>query len=138
MANSTAMFEIQVGVVAALKADAGLTGLGVPIFDEVTLGQALPYVEVGEITETLDNTFSKNGRDVVVTLHVYSEQPGYAETEKIVERLNVLLDDTLLANTTNWRVLMNEYQLGSLSKEFDSVEIRHAICHYRFIVEQIA
>jgi hypothetical protein len=136
MANATAMFEIQADLYAVLEADGALLALA-PVFDAVEEGQALPYVEIGEIEETLDNVFNKQGRDLLISLHIYSESPGYKQAEQILERLNIDLDATLLPNTTNWRVTQNEYHSGSAAKEFDVVEIRHVIARYHVKVEQL-
>ena len=135
MANSTAMLAVQRRVVATLQAASALTTLA-PVFDEVPEGQAFPYVEIGEIEEVLNNIFAKNGRSLLVSIHIYSEAGGFKEGEQILEQLNILLDDTLLPNPTGWIVLMNHYEIGTAQKEFDVVQLRHLIARYRIEVEQ--
>lgn len=134
MANATAMLAVQATLYATINV-AAVTNLA-KVYDAVPQGKTFPYVEIGEIEETLDNIFTKAGRALVVTIHIFSDKAGYKEVETILEQLNILLDDTLLPNPTNWRTIRNEYMMGSLQKEFDAVELRHAIARYGIWVEQ--
>lgn len=146
MANATAMFAVQAQVYTSINVPAVLNLFGtgtVGVFDEVPEGKTYPYVEIGEIEEMPDNTMGKNGRSLLVSIHIYSDQAGYLEAEKIVEALNLLLDENVAAppagklpDPTGWHVWENTYEQGSLQKEFDQVEIRHAIARYRVNVQQ--
>jgi len=121
---------------------AAVTNLA-PVFDAVPEGQAYPYVEIGELEETVSDVFTKNGRSVLASIHVLSEQPGYNETEAIVEQLSLLLHQApgaaafAIDPATGWRCFTNEYEIGTAAKEFDVVEVRHVIVRYRFELEQI-
>lgn len=140
MANSTAILAVQAQLFATINVTA-VTNLfaGNPVvrvMDEVPEGTDYPYVEIGHIEETLDNVFTKHGREVRVQLDIYSSAPGNKEVELIVEQLNILLDDTLLPNPTNWRTVLNEYELGTLDKDFDIAGVRKFVAQYRFLVEE--
>lgn len=134
MANSTAMLAVQKAVILALNVPA-VTNLA-PVSEAVAEGQPYPYVEIGEIEETLNNVFTKNGRSVLVSIHIYSEQSGFKEAEAILEQINILLDDTLLPDPPGWKTIQNFYEIGTAHKEFDVKELRHVIGRYRFEVEQ--
>lgn len=140
MANATAMFAVQAQVFTTLNVAAVTNVFGgsptVAVYDLVPEGKAFPYVEIGEIEEVLDNTFSKQGRNLLVSLHIYSEAAGYQEAEKILEQMNILLDETLLPDPVGWHTQSNDYEIGSLQKEFDAVELRHGIARYRIRVTQ--
>lgn len=129
------MLVIQAAVVTSLSVPA-ITSLTM-VYDTVPEGRTFPYLEIGEIDETIDNTFGKNGRSLLVSLHIFSEQAGFKECETILEQVNILLDDGQPADPAGWHIIQSFYELGSLLKEFDgAVEIRHAIARYRFNVQQ--
>jgi hypothetical protein len=142
MANATALLAVQATLYATLDVPA-VTALA-PVFDLVPQGQGYPYIEIGELEEVPSNTFRKNGREVHASIHVFSDSPGYKEAESIIEQLNILLDMDpssstgagLLPSPTGWVCWLSEYELGSLVKELNVVEIRHAIVRYHFEVSQ--
>jgi hypothetical protein len=135
MANSTAMAAVQATVIALLGGDSILTGLA-PVYDAVPEGRSYPYIEIGDIVETPNNVFGKNGRSLLVVISAFSDVPGFKEVEAILERLNVLLDDTLLPDPAGWKCWMSAYESGTAQKEFDTVELRHLIANYRIEVSQ--
>jgi Protein of unknown function (DUF3168) len=134
MPNSTAMLAVQATIFSTLSVPA-VTNLAA-VYDSVPEGRSYPYVEIGEIEETLSNVFGKNGRALIVSIHIFSDQDGYKEAELILEQLNILLDDTLLPNPAGWRTNQSEYAIGTAQKEFDTVEIRHVIARYHIDVTQ--
>lgn len=140
MANATAMFAVQAQVFTTLNVAAVTNVFGgnpvVAVYDLVPEGKAFPYLEIGEIEELLDNTFNRQGRNLLVSIHVYSEAAGFLEAEKILEQVNILLDETLLPDPTGWHTQSNDYEIGTMQKEFDGVELRHGIARYRIRVTQ--
>jgi hypothetical protein len=142
MSNSTALFSVQKKLYDTINVPA-VTGLAL-VFDEVKQGQAYPYIEIGEIEEKINNVFAKNGRELHITLHIYTQTGGYLLAEQIIEQLNILLDDLLFGDPTNapapfdgWSCWQSEYEEGLLTKEFDQTEIRHATVRYHIEVQQI-
>lgn len=55
-----------------------------PVFDYVPEQQSKPYVVLGEVSETQDDSHDRTGSDAVLTVHVWSEQRGYRETAHII------------------------------------------------------
>jgi Protein of unknown function (DUF3168) len=135
MANSTAMAAVQATVIALLGGDTTLTSLA-PVYDAVPEGRYYPYIEISSIVETPNNTFGKNGRSLLLSISAFSDQAGFKESQAILERLNVLLDDTLMPDPAGWKCWMSAYESGTDQKEFDTVELRHLIAIYRIEVSQ--
>lgn len=148
MAHSTALPAVQAKLFSTLNVPA-VTALfaGAPVVtvtDLVAQGQAYPYVEIGELEEVPSNTFRKNGREVHANLHVYSDAGGYKEAESIIEALNSLLDMDPSSSTgagklgdpVGWSCWLSEYEMGTLQKEFNVTEIRHAIVRYHIEVSE--
>lgn len=79
-------------VYARLDGDATLTAMA-PVWDEVPTPLAYPYVQIGESTAVKDATFEADGRNVVCTIHVWSQYAGSKETSAIMARIGDLLDE---------------------------------------------
>ncbi len=134
--GKSALNDVQKGIFDVLTADSTLTGLVTGIFDHVPKGQAFPYVNIGDTTETIFNTFGKQGRDVTETIHVYSEHEGYKEVNSILSRVVELLDYTSIALTENDLVYIR-YDNGLTSLfEIDNGRTRVASGRFRVIVQE--
>jgi hypothetical protein len=75
------------------------------VFDYVPDAQAFPYVVIGEGIEIARNTTEHLGRDIVATLHVWSQAEGFAESLNIANTIIQVLDNTqlTLSQGTAWR-----------------------------------
>lgn len=70
--------DLQRALYATLSA-----ALSAPVYDEVPEGAALPYVVIGDISEVGDYSHSTDGRQLLVTVHVWSSYPGMTEARQI-------------------------------------------------------
>ncbi len=105
------------------------------MYDEVPASyENFPYLQIGEISETIDNTFSTTGRAVEVSLHIYSQAQGWKESQLILEECIRLLDETLLPNPTGWTTYECHYVLGQEIREPDGT--RQTLARFVFHVER--
>jgi hypothetical protein len=86
--------DIRQGVVAALKANAGVTALvGQRVMSKARKDTPFPYVVVSGITPSAFNTTCTRGALVGVGIHIYSRSAqGDQEAEEIAERIVDALD----------------------------------------------
>ncbi|WP_084157671.1 DUF3168 domain-containing protein [Exiguobacterium oxidotolerans] len=84
------LYELQVALLMRLKAL-----VGVPVFDYVAKGTALPYVTIGEYTGVLFDAKDFDGLEPTVTLHAWSEAKGKAEAMKLLAKMEDALRDPL-------------------------------------------
>lgn len=83
---------VQRAVYRTLTEDTELQSLVSGVFDDVPEGTEFPYVVIGECTLIPDNYLTGFGREVRVTLHVWSRYRGFAEALEIADRVCQLLD----------------------------------------------
>lgn len=98
-ASGDPTLPLQAAMYTRLSGDATLTTtLGCAVYDEVpstadgTPNPSYPYVEFGEDTQVPNETMGTTGRDVVVTVRVWSRTRGFKQTKQIRNRLDLLLD----------------------------------------------
>ncbi|THV27940.1 DUF3168 domain-containing protein [Glycomyces paridis] len=96
MIASSPAEPIQVAVYERLAGDAALTDLVTTIVDDADKNTPYPHVTIGESAEAPDNAHDRFGRLTVVTMHVWSTQPGYQEANRITSRIVQLLDHQAL------------------------------------------
>ena len=75
---STSTLELQKAVYAALSA-----ALMVPVYDDIPEGTSPPYVVIGDIAEEGDYSHDTDGRQALVTVHVWSAYRGMKEAREI-------------------------------------------------------
>lgn len=89
---ATALRPLQTAIYAKLTASADLLALVSGVYDEVPEPTPYPYVSFGSFTEVPDDTHDAQGLDVMVTLHVWSKAPGFAQSYDIFAALDAALD----------------------------------------------
>ena len=94
-------WDVQKGVYAHLVAQGTLTGLlaagAASVRDHVLPDAAFPYVVIGEIESRPQSTQQLPGREVVLTLHAFSQAPGQKEVREILSALHDALEDAALS-----------------------------------------
>lgn len=92
MAGSSQL-EVRKAIYKALNDDTTLTStLGASVYHSVPDDAALPYVLIESIQETLFDTFGRDGREMLVSIHSWSEKPDATEPYDIADRIMDLLD----------------------------------------------
>lgn len=134
--TGTSLQVLQAAIYAKLTADTGSGGLFDPtapmitgVFDDVPDGQPLPYITIGEATETPWSTFGRVGADDTLTIHIWSQAPGFKEALGILDRLNVLLDGGVLEVDGHVHV-GTLYESAETLRDPDGVT-RHVVARYR-------
>ncbi|MFF9146321.1 DUF3168 domain-containing protein [Streptomyces sp. NPDC014861] len=137
MSAPLAMLAVQGAVYAVLSADATLTGdLGVGVYDAVPEEASFPYVVLGEATEVPANSQDRHGRDVVITLHVWTRALGHTEGLEIGQRIQALLDHQPLS-IPGLDHVATLFEFGqTLVDPEPPGDIRHLVLRYRVRTEQ--
>ena len=135
----SAINAIAVKLYSLIYNDSALLALATGgVYDKTPQGTALPYVQIGEWTETRFNCFGKKGKDVTVSLHIYSLDTdttwGIKRCADILARLNTLLDYVSFTVTGFTNTVYCRYEDAQTLMEENGLT-RHIIARYRVIVQ---
>lgn len=130
---------LQTAIVNRLKADAALVALlggKAAVYDQPPESAPYPYIRVGEHVSVPDNDHGGYGRNVTVTLHVWTRVRGNKAGQDIADRVTALFDhQTASLSVAGHRIV-------SIRSEFDQAltdpdpEIRHHVLRFRVITAQ--
>jgi hypothetical protein len=136
---------LQKVVVARLKGDSALVALlanRAAVYDQPPEGDVKPYVRVGDFLSTPDNTHDTIGRNIVMTLHIWTKRRGNKEGQDIAARIVELLDHQTAVLDP---LLQAEgHKMISIRNEFDQSltdpdpEIRHHVLRFRVATAQLS
>jgi hypothetical protein len=127
------VYEIHKAIKNKLSSDPTLSGMVTGILDNPSKDQSFPYIVI-EASETPNNTFNRKGRNVVVTIHIYSRHQGSKEGLQIYSRLNELLDVEPLSLDT-FSLVYLEFQSMVPFTEPDGIT-RHFVIEYQSFVQE--
>lgn len=142
---------LQRATVARLRGDATLAGLlaaaykvtptAPAVLDEVKEGQPFPYVRVGDHLSTPSGDHTRFGRQVTMTLHVWTKVQSMGPGQTIADRIVALLDhqhDALSALMAphGHRCVLIHWQFGQAIDDTDP-EIRHHVIRFRVETQQL-
>lgn len=130
----TALGEIQNAIYNVLTGDLTLMGKITGVFDYVPGGQAYPYVVIGDAKEFSVDTFSRCGREVTETIHVWSETQSFEEAISILWDINRLLDRANLS-LTGLVTVRCAYESAETLRDPDGVR-RHVPVTFKILVEE--
>lgn len=106
--KNDALHELQVAIVNRLRNFSDLTPLiGNRVYDKIPVNQngqitaAFPYVAFGPSQEVPENVDCLEASTFYVDLHVWSQDPGYAQARKIIRAIKSALTDGALSLTDN-------------------------------------
>jgi len=120
--------ELQRAIYERLSAN-----LSCSVYDEVPENAVFPYVTLGEDTESAENTLNRIGRNVTMTLHVWSQAPGFKEAKHIAHDIIELLEHQPLALNGFANTAVN-YEVSSYLHDGDGFT-RHGVLRFRFLVQ---
>jgi hypothetical protein len=130
---------LQAAVVAALKADATLTGLvGQRIYDRVPAGASFPYVALGS-DEVLDDGYDidcGDGYEIFSALHVWSRAVGQVEMKRIAGACRDALHDAALT-VTGFSLIDFKHRQTRYLDDPDGAT-RHAVVGFRALIDPSA
>ena len=128
------MGPIQAALYAALTADSSLMAVVSGVFDWVPEGTAMPYVTIGETLATPRNAHDRFGRRHVTTVHVWSDQQGFKETNSIMTLIVQALDHQVLTVVGHDAVMVH-YEFEQTLNDPDP-EIRHGVLRFAITTEE--
>lgn len=126
-----ASLGIQSAIFTKLTDDSTLMGLVTGVFDSLPSGQTFPYVVLGEDTETAANTLASIGREVTVTIHIFSQYAGTKEAKQIAGRIIDLIERRTLSASgiTTYSAVLDLCQFFT---DPDGVTT-HGVLRFRFL-----
>ena len=133
---STAGWPLQKAIFAALSTDATLaTLIGSPprVYDDPPQMTELPYVQIGEGTESDWSTSTDTGAEHQLTIHVWSRSGGRMEARRILSAIYGVLHDGPLALDEN-RLINLRFLLSQVWRENDG-ETYHGMARFRAVTE---
>lgn len=128
------LLAVQIALYQKLSGDSTLVGLVTGVYDNVPEDAVYPYVVIGEVNATPDNAHGLFGRELLATIHVWSNYRGFREALQITEQIVTLLDHQPLA-VTGHRVVSVRHDRTFTLREFDP-EVRHVPVRMRIITSQ--
>lgn len=133
----TALDQIQVAMVAKIKADTQIMAIITGAFDfaVVPVNQAFPYVALGDTTETDDSVLADIGYDTTMTLHIWSKYPGFKEARTILGHLNRLFNHKSLTLSSQHCVGI-WYEFAQPLNDPNDNTLRHMPVRYRIKTQE--
>jgi hypothetical protein len=96
----SAAWALQQAVFAALSADVAVqAAVAGRIFDAVPETAALPYIVLGEASETSETSTAEAGSSHTLSLHIWSRNGGTRESKEIAGAVRSCLDHAALVLT---------------------------------------
>jgi hypothetical protein len=137
--SESAVGPLQAAVVTRLKADAALVALlkgQAAVYDQPPETVPIYYVRVGDFLSIPDNDHGGYGREITMTLHVWTKYRGNKVGQDISARIIKLLDhqgDAL--NLVGHRVVSIRHEFDQALTDPDP-EIRHHVLRFRVVTAQ--
>jgi len=126
--------ELQGAIVAALKADPGVTALiAGRVYDSVPSNAVFPYVSYGPSDSTSDDAECLTAFSIFVQLDAWSRGVGFPEVKKIADAVRRALHDAPLVLPTNAMVYVRHEQTRT-SRDPDGLT-SHAAMSFESVVE---
>lgn len=136
----SALNDIQKGLYTKLSEDPILIGMITEVYDYVPDNQPFPQVVIGEFIENAWNCFGGNGKNIIATIHIYSDKKGNKEAFTILNRLNAILNDKTIPLEKN-KLVSIQYEdalvWSAIPSESNSKEIREVVAKYRIYTQEI-
>lgn len=127
-------------VYTRLNSDATLTTtIGASVYDDVPIAAEPPYVTIGETTEVPRDTMGRTGRDMTLTVHVWSDYAGMKEVGDVQDRVDDLLD-RWTPTVTGWAAteMLQEYFESFRDTADPDRPLRHGVARYRIFIQASA
>ena len=131
-----ASLELQKTIVAQLKGNSELGALlaGEKVHDLAPPSAAFPYISIGR-TEVADwSTGTEEGGDHLVSLHIWSDAHGKAETLRIMG-LAATAMETLPPLLNGHRIILMRLEFREADYD-DEARLHHGLLRYRALVEK--
>lgn len=125
-------WNLQTAIYTRLSGDTALvTTLGCDVYDNVPANMdasGFPYVVISEVNEGPNDTMGRTGRDLSVTVHIWSQYAGMKEVKNIQNRVDELLD-RWAPTVTGWNATQMQQEFFENFMDADGVT-RHGVSRY--------
>lgn len=132
-------WEYQKAIYSALNGDATLMAEVAAIYDrapQAADGSSLavfPYVTIGQVITTMNDTFSENAFSCLARLHTWSRTGSYKQTKEIQGLMfDVLHNQSLTVTGHNCYQILRESSQVFLEEDGEI----HGVCEYRALIEE--
>ena len=123
-------------VLAALLANSTLVALVTGIHDHTPQENAYPFVNIGELVETEENTDDAQKAVVAsLTIHTYSQEWGRKQTHEIQKEITNTLHRAALAQTGFNFISIDHMQSQSFT-DSDGVT-RHGVIEFNILISEV-
>jgi Protein of unknown function (DUF3168) len=137
--GQSALLALRQAIQTQLEGDASLASQIQGVFDYVLESQVFPYIFIGQFTEIPDNTFTEDGRDIVGTLHIWTDQPGDQQGLEILGRVVELLDFSSFT-VPGYDLIYCEYLSGVPVRTQDrqdfNNQVRQIMATFHFVLQK--
>jgi len=107
--------------------------IGVPVFNgNAPRDQPFPYVILGESTESEFFTKTSGGANIVLTVHIETEEDGYDQNDALKEQLLNAVSGPPVQLDSDWNLIWTELD-GSRKYRYDMTKA-HCIVFLRFVM----
>lgn len=130
---TTSLLEIQKAIRTKLLSNSTLMGRVKGIFDNVPDTRSFPYITIGEALELKFNTFGRDGKEVLHTLHIWSEYNGFKEVLEIMDIVDSELDGVNLS-VDGFDLVLIHFEDKITMRDIDH-RLAHIVARYRVIVQ---
>lgn len=132
---SSASWSLQQAVYAALSGNAGLTALlgAERIYDDTPQTAPYPYITLGQTSSRDWGAGSEDGEEHTLTLHVWSQEGGRGEAQRIMGAIRDVLHDRALT-LAGHRLVNLRHELSDARRDPDGATI-HGLVRYRAVTE---
>ncbi len=108
----SSLLDTQKAVTTALTGSSAFTSICSGPFDPAPTNQTFPYVAFGEHSESNWYQFQKPGKQIDFIMHIYSQQPTYAEAMTILDTICTVIETKQLTlasgNFTNVAIIFRD------------------------------
>jgi len=108
---------------------------GAHVYDSVPRGRDAPYVHLADVEVRDWSTATEAGAEILLRLHVWSQQPARGEALGIAERIVALLHDAALP-LDGWRLVNLRFETTGTARA--GRDRRRAVLRFRAVVEPLA
>jgi hypothetical protein len=133
--SGSPQWALQEAIDTRLNGDVTLTTtLGAAVYDDPPDSGAFPYVVIGDVTEAPRDTMGTTGRDVTVTVHIWTQEEGSKQVKQIQNRVDELLD-RWAPTVSGWTVHQMQQDFFESFRDPDGIT-RHGVSRYRVHLHQ--
>jgi len=126
---ATALRPLQTAIYTKLTGSSALMARVSGVYDKVPEPATYPFVTIGAISESVDDTHDHQGLVSLVNVHVWSMAPGDSETYDVFADVDAALDRTNLTVAGFSQVFIKHTQHQTIPDP--DPRIRHLSATYR-------